>query len=565
MTDFVIVLSVVFVSAGAFLLLANHLELPPVPFYIIAGLTTGTFLAEPELVELALWGVAFLVFVFGTRVDLNEIRSVLRDGESAAMIQLIVVAPIGFAVGYAIGGYFGLDYQFRNALYFSAAATLSSTLVGRRALEEEIRNNLVHGRLASSVHFFDDVIAIGAILVFSAEVLTDTTLITSKIGWGVLFVIAGLLTYQYGFPLLLRLAEGGDELVLMGSISILIAFLAAAETVGISVVVGAFAAGLSIRSEGAESLAVRNGIQSIRDFFAAIFFVTIGALVTLPGVEVLVLTGVLIMLVVVLNPLIHTVAFLIEGYDGRTGFLAGSSLNQISELSLVIVLQAWILGTIAPALFEAIILAAAITMILGSLTGRYEYAIYDNLLAQFVEGFHEYTRRHSQVAIDITDHVVIVGYGRQGRRIVSQLEDLGVNYVVIENDPYVQDDLVGECANYVFGDAMADHTMELARLTAARCVISTVDHRPVSESILSQATESVVILREDSSVMAQELLDAGATFVAVPSVLAADQLIENVERILGDEGEIDALREEHYEYLQQIQVAGLERRYSDTS
>ncbi len=560
MTEFIFALSAVFISAGVLLLIANQLRLPPVPFYIIAGLIIGLggVVDEELLFELALWGVAFLVFVFGIRVDLSDIRLVLRDGEGAAFTQLVVVAPVAFGVGYLLGDLFGFEEPGRNALYFSAAATLSSTLVGARILQEEIRNNLVHGRLAASVHFFDDIVAIVAIVILSAEVLTDAQLVTSKIGFAVLFLLAGLLLYRHGYPLLVRAAGGGDELVLMGSISILIVFIAAAEAVEISIVVGAFAAGLAVRSDGVESLGVRNGIESIKDFFAAIFFVTVGALVSIPTVEVVILAGVLVGLVVVVNPLVHTAAFIYEGYDGRTAFLAGSSLNQVSELALVIAIQAQLdLGTITEAMFNAIILAAATTMILSAFAGRYENAFYTHILSRLLKGRTEAIDANSDVE-NLSEHVVIVGYGRQGRHLASVLDDIDRPYVVIENDPTIQPNLKTDCENYVFGDAMAEYPMELAQVTHARLIISTVDHRPVSDALLELETDAEVILRAGTSVEATELLANGAMFVAVPGILGGDQLVENVEYVLS-ESDGESLEQRHRAYLERVLIAQLRR------
>lgn len=559
MSEFIVALSIVFVVAGVLLILANHLGLPAVPFYIIAGLLSGWVITQDELIELALWGIAFLVFVFGTRVNFSEFQSVLRDGEVAAFAQYIIIAPIAFGIGYVVGDIVGFDDPFRNALYFSAAATFSSTLVGAQLLEQEIRNNLVHGRLASSIHFIDDLVAIGAILILSADVITDVDLITSNIGYGVLFILVGLVIYRHGFPLLQRMAGSNDELVLMGSVSILIAFIAAAEIVGISLVVGAFAAGLGIRSDGAQSLSVRNGLHSIRDFFSAIFFVTVGGLVTVSSVEVLLFAGILVLLVVVFNPLVHTISFVLEGYDGRTGFLAGSSLNQISELSLVIVIQAWLLGTIADRLFDAIILAAAITMITSAFSKQHHTIIYDRVIEPIFAGRAQLLEHHCRIEESLADHVVLIGYGRQGRRIRSVLDRLDVPYIVIENDPAIKQDLEGDCQNFIFGDAIATQPASLANVAAARLIISTVDHRPVSESVLKLSTDADIILRASESREAVEYLDAGATFVSVPSVLAGDQLIENVERVLGDEGEIQTLEANHRAYLKEIEMAGLER------
>lgn len=562
MTDIVIALSAMFVTAGVLLLIANHFGLSPIPFYIIAGLLTGTLIAQPDLIALAQWGIAFLVFVFGIQVDFEDIQSVLRDGEVAAFTQLITVGALAFTIGYGLGVLFGFDDPFRNAIYFSAAATLSSTIIGAGVLEEEIRANLVHGRLASSIHFVDDMVAIGVLLILSAETLTDQQLIASNIGYGVVFLLAGIVLYRHGFPLLVRFADGFDELILMGSISILIGFIAAAEAVGISIVIGAFAAGIAIRSDGADALGVQNGIQSIRDFFATIFFVTVGALVQVPTMETILLSLTLIVLVLIVSPLVHTIAFIVEGYDSRTAFLASSTLNQMSELSLVIAIQAFIIGTISTRLFDAIILAAASTMILTVLTRRYETVLYDRIISSMFAGLQtRYTDEHSDVADDLSDHIVVVGYGRQGRLLVDKLEELDKPYVVIENDPVIFDELETDCRNYVFGDVMAEHTIERARVNDARLIVSTARYPSVSQSLLDLRVDTELILRAGSSHHAQALLDAGAMYVNVPSVLASDQLVETIERILRDDTEAPSLKSDHLDTLNELERRGFTTRF----
>lgn len=563
MTEIVISLSIMFVTAGVLLLVANHFGLSPVPFYIIAGVLVSPFIAQQNLIELAQWGIAFLVFVFGIRTDIGDIQAVFRDAEVAAFVQIAVVGATAFVIGYGFSTGFGFAYPLRNAIYFSAAATLSSTIVGSGALERDILDNLVHGRLASSIHFFDDIVAIGVILILSAELLTDPQQITSKIGYGVLFLLTGLVLYRHGYPLLIRAAEGFDELVLMGSISILIAFIAAAEAVGISIVVGAFAAGLAIRSEGAEAIGVQNGIESIRDFFVAIFFVTVGALVQLPTVEVVLIAGTLLLLVLLVNPLILMVTFIYEGYDTRTSTLASLSLNQVSELTLIIAIQALLLGTISDQLFDAIILSAAVTMILTVMTKRHEEVIYEVFVRKLFGSWQaQHLNKHSHVEESLSDHVVVVGYGRQGRHIVQTLDELGEPYVVVENDPILRDDLRTDCENYLFGDVMAAYTMDWANLSDARLVISTVDHEPVSEALLTHRTDADVILRAESSREARKLLDAGAMYVNVPSVLASDQLIENVGRVIKDETVILSLKREHLDTLKQFEEHGFATRFN---
>ncbi|ELY97476.1 sodium/hydrogen exchanger [Natrialba chahannaoensis JCM 10990] len=569
-----IALAIVFVTAGVLALIANQFDLSPIPFYIIAGLIAGRFVTEAEIIVLAQWGIAFLVFAFAIRIDFSDFQTVLRDAEVAAATQLLVVGPIAFGIGYLFADLFQFTEPIRNAVYFASAVVLSSSLVGGVLLGTEIRQNLVHGRLASSIHFVDDLVAITLLLILSVEVVTADA-IAAQIGYGVLFVVGGLLLYRHGFPLLVRLAAGDGELILIGSISILIAFLAAAEYIGLSIVVGAFAAGIAIRSDGTQSLEVQNGISSITDFFVAIFFVTVGALVSIPSLDVLLIGTALAAFVLFVNPIVHVLSFIYEGYDARTAFLAGSSLNQVSEFALIIAIQAWQMGTITDPLFDAIILAAAVTMLLSFLGQRTEDIVYNTVVARLFAGQRTRKVDEQSSVDDLDDHVIVVGYGRIGRQIVEVLETTETPYVVIENDPVLWDELDTECRNYVLGDALADYTWEKAQAADATLICSTVDHRPVSETVLNldlsldththtdPDPDPDTILRSESTRDAQELLESGATHVAVPNVLAGDQLVGIVEDLAAEEttaAELESIQREYFQALERYGFATRDER-----
>lgn len=557
MAELLQALTVIFVTAGFLILVANHFSMPTVPFYIVAGLVVGVFIDQDALLELALWGIAFLVFVFGLRLDSAGLRYVAKDAEMAAIAQIAVVAPLAYVVALAFG------FGALDAVYFAAAATLSSTLVGMSQLDADTRSNLVHGRLASSVHLFDDLIAIFLLLILSAESFT-TTEVTSHMGYGVLFLAAAVVFHRYGFGLFKRAAGGSSELLLMGSISLLIVFVGAAELADISIVVGAFAAGVAVRNDDIDSLDIHDGVESIKDFFAVVFFVSVGALVvtgTLVTEQVVVtvaVAGVLSVLILVVNPLVLMAAFSREGYDPRTGFMASTNLNQVSELSLVIAIQAVVFGEISETMFDIIILAAAATMILASLIHRYEYPLYSAVIeGGFSRIEHGKTDERSSME-EAEDHVIIVGYGLLGRRIAEECDELGKEYVVIENDPVVWGRVREDCDSYVFGDAMSRYTWEVARVEDACLIVSTVDYAPVSDEILGFGFGADVFLMSNSAERAVGFLERGATFVNVPNVLAADRLRDNITEVIEASGDDSPetraeLRERHLEKLDDIE------------
>ncbi len=550
MTELLTALGIVFVVMGAFLLCAHYFGLPIVPALILSGVLSGTVVQEESLLEIAQWGIAFLVFVYGVNLEFDDIRTVVRDGETAAFVQFALVGGIGYGVGLVVG------YDWLNAAYFAVAAGLSSTIVGTALVESEIRENLVHGRLATSIHFVQDLVAVLLILVLVAETFSLEA-VGQRLAVGVGLLVLAFATSRYLFEYLLELAEGSQELLLISSVSILIGFLAISELLGVSIVVGAFAAGLSIKRDFTRNLGMLNGVQSIRDFFVALFFVAIGALVSLPTVEVAVTATVLVVLTLLIKPLVTTATLLRSGYETRTATLTSLTLDQVSEFALIIAIQALILGHLVRDLFDAIVLAAAITMITSSLTKRHEDRIYELLLDAGLDTFHgRKTDERSRTPADLSDHVIVVGFGRIGRQLVSQCEQLDREYLVIENDPARYGELQEDCANFVFGDAMDEYTWQKAQYRSARLIISTAETADLSERVLDLDTDAEILLRSTSAERARVLLERGAEYVLVPDLLAGEQLTHLVEAVLTGEIDREALRESHLESIDEFERAG---------
>ncbi|WP_440771434.1 cation:proton antiporter domain-containing protein [Natronorubrum sp. DTA28] len=552
MTELLTAVSIMFIVAGPFLLVANRFDLPTVPLLVLAGIVAGFGLDafgidEALTLELAQYGIALLVFAFGVEIDISAVRMVIVDSEIAALAQVLVVGSLGFGLGVLLG------VPPREAIFFGAAAALSSTIVGTALLQTEINTNLIHGRLARSIHFSQDLLAILFVLVLSVGTL-DPGPVATVIGYGLALLVAAVLVNRFLFGAIGRLADDSDELMVLGVVSLLALFVGAAEYAGISIAVGAFAAGLAVRHDPVEYLGLFNGLESIKDFFVAIFFLTIGALVVLPFVDVgwtdsvekLLLAGGLVLLTVVVKPAITTAILVSRGYETRSATLASLSSDQVSEFALIIAIEALILGLLTQSVFDAIIFAAAVTMVVSSFTQRYDERIY-RALNDFgvLSANHEKIDELSDVPAELSDHVIIVGYGRHGRKLIEACEDADRQYVVIENDPAHREAVVTECRNYVFGDAMERYGWEKARVDDARIIVSTVDSDAVSRRLLSFEFDADITLRASDRTIALELLEAGALYVSQSDVLAGQQLVSQIRRLLDGEWTPAELRDEH--------------------
>lgn len=529
--------SIIFIVAAPFLLVANRYSVPAAPLLILAGIIAGWFIESELALELAQFGVALLVFTFGVGIQFSAIDIVLEDSEAAAIGQILVVGSLGLGFGLLLGVPLG------EAVYLGVAVALSSTIVGTALLQTEIQTNLVQNRLSQSLQFVQDLFAIGFVLLVGAEVFAADPIAT-QLGYGVMFLVAAYLANRYVFNVMTTLAGDSDELLIVGVISLLVVFIGAAAAAEISIVVGAFAAGLAVRYEPAEYLGLFNGLESVKDFFVAVFFVTVGALVVLPFVELgmaasiekLAIAAGLVVLTIIVKPAVTIAILIYRGYEARTATLTALSTDQISEFSLIIAIEALLLGLLTQSVFDAIILAAAVTMILSSLTQQYNEYIYRTLAdSGIISGRHDKIDDLSEVPEDVSDHVIILGYGRTGKQLVESCERLDNPYVVIENDPSLRDEIRADCESYVFGDAMEPYTWEKANAAQARVIVSATSATAVSQRLLAFEFDTNLILRARDEETALELLEQGAAYVIVPDLLAGEQLVSHVQELLTGE------------------------------
>lgn len=577
-------IAILFVVAGPLLLIGKSVRLPVVPSLIVAGLIVGQLglIDEALLLELARLGIAFLVFTFSLNINTEQIRTVVTNTEVVAIVQALVLGALGILLTLAIGivldfpifADVGLDeaLTIEQALFVGIAAALSSTIVGT-ILFTRPKTEIVHDDLANQIDSVNDFLAVLLLLVVSAGAFALDPIAT-QLGYGVILFVAAIVINRYLFGFIEQLADGSDEAMLISIVAILIIFLAVAELLDTSIVVGAFAAGLAIRGNPVDYSEVFNGLTSIRQFFVGLFFASVGTLVTLPAptaviadpaaalapfIPVAAIAIGLVILASVVKPIVTVALLVYSGYDRRSATLAGFELDHVGVFSVIVAIEALILGFLIEPVFEAIILAAALSMILSTVTHIFDDEIY-RMMAQngwLGRPYHDVDDWNT-VPADISDHVVIVGYGRQGRRLVDFCKEIDQPYAVIENNPEALPDLREECDAYVLGDALETETAVVCNLRAARLIISTADAKPITDHFLKYSDSVDVIVRTRELPMAAELLEKGAIYVIIPDLLAADLLAGNLRALLNGEHAPKELQEQTLEELSREREAGVE-------
>lgn len=459
--------------------LARRLEVPALPLMLLAGV--GASLAAPiprGLVQDALvLGVAFLLFLAGLELDPRRLRAQRVAAVRVGAAQFVALACLGFGASVLLG------YAVIESAYLALALTASSTLVGVRLLRRRQQMFQPFGRLVLGVLLLQDVLVL-----LSIPVLTQV-----GAGWAsaaehlaALVLLGGgsLAVRRWLAPLLAALAEE-EELVLLGPLAILFAFLGATHLLGLPLVVGAFLAGVSLARFPVHAI-VQNELAPVGDFFAALFFTALGALVRIPTGAELWDAGLLAALVVLVTPPLVTIVGERNGLSARSAIEAGLMLSQASEISLVVGLSGMAQGHIGAGTFTVIALVTTVTMLATPFLAT-------ETMAWRLVHFHPFHQRRD-LGRPPADHVVLLGAGTTGRPVLEALLAAGCEAVVVEDDPAVAAELREAGVGVVRGDGSDPAVLADAGAARARVVVSTLRRARDNATVLGLVPQDVPVL-----------------------------------------------------------------------
>ncbi|MFB6180993.1 MAG: cation:proton antiporter [Candidatus Nanohalobium sp.] len=534
MSEVIYLLAAVFAAASMLVLLMEELSHPYIPAYIGAGILTGLFVDASAFYTAAEIGVAFLVFIFGVKLEPDRLRSVASESQLMTTLQIASVGLLSLPVMLLVG------VTVVEAIYLSIAVSLSSSLIGMQLLHKEIDIDLLHGRLAESSQLLQDVIAIIAVVALNSVHTSSNTVLT-HVFLSLVVLGTGLLTRKYIYKFVADFIEEERELMVITSLGFLTAFVAAAEALNLSIVVGAFAAGMAI-SRFPYNVEVIDVMEPLKEFFILLFFVSVGALISIPSFKALLIAGVLLFFSQVVKPLVSVVALAKQGLNLRTAHLTGFNIDQISEFSLVIGLEAFLAGTIGFEAFHGLILAASTSFLISSYTSRHGELLYQKMNA--LDIWHPGKGRDedsSHVEEGLENHVILIGFDTQGKIIAEALQEEGADFVVIENNPENLMEASEQVENYIFDDVMNESAWRKARAEKASLVISTVPFNKVTERLLQKDLKADLIVRCTTIEEASRFVDE-CLYVEVPELLVSEQLADHINGVLKDERYREELR-----------------------
>ena len=524
--------------------LAARLKLPALVGYLIAGIIIGPatpgFVADLELSrQLAEIGVMLLMFGVGLHFSLEDLLAVRRIALPGAIVQMTVATLLGLGVTALWG------WSLAAGIVFGLSLSVASTVVLLRALESRGILETVNGRIAVGWLVVEDLATVLVLVLLpplslwlggnagvAAPSPGDRSLLTSlalTLGQVAVFIALMLIVGRRVFPWLLwQIAgTGSRELFTLCVVAAAVGIAyGSALLFGVSFALGAFFAGMVMRESPLSYRAAEESLP-LRDAFSVLFFVSVGMLFE-PQVLIREPLHVLAVVAIIVfgKSLAAFFLVLLFRYPLNTALTVSASLAQIGEFSFILGGLGVSLG-LMPAEGQSLILAGAIITI-----------ALNPLVFHAIEPAQAWIRSRSKLAqalerpadplavlpmtvelTRLTGQVVLVGYGRVGRRIGEALTANGISFVVAEENREIVDKLRERDIPAVSGDASDPNVLIQAHVQRARMlVIATPDTPKVHRMIETARTvnpkiEIVVRTHSEEEAALLEQENAGKVFL----------------------------------------------------
>jgi len=470
---------------------ALRLKQPPIIGFIAVGILIGPsalnlIRSVDQVHVLAEMGLALLLFIVGLKLDIGMMRSMGAVSLAIGLGQVILTTIGGFLLSYTLG------MNVVTSLYVAVALTFSSTIIIVKLLSDKNETDSLHGRIAIGLLIVQDIVVVLVMVFLSAfsasksqQPVYQALLIGLK-GTGLIAAAWGLSVFI--IPRLLSTVARSSEMLVLSGIVWALVLAAAGELLGFSKEIGAFVAGVSLASTSyREALSLK--LASLRDFLLLFFFIELGSRLDLGALGSQVWASIPLSLYVLIgNPLIMIAITGVMGYRKRTSLLAGLTVGQVSEFSLILIAMGAKFGQIGNDAVGVVTLVALVTIGLSTYMIKYSQSIYERAhpYLGIFERRKPYREDSRKIAPDGQEPAgtMIFGLGSYGTSIAEQFEDRGRRVVGVDFDPEAIRRWNERGKQAVFGDAKDAELPNALHLSHIRWVISSVRDRDVNTSLL---------------------------------------------------------------------------------
>jgi len=488
---------IIFGLSIAVLLLCYSLHIPAIVGYLLTGVVAGPhglgLIGEAREVEiLAEIGVVLLLFTIGIEFSLKSLMRIKRSALIGGPLQVIATVVAASLLSRKLG------LSWREAIFMGFLISLSSTAIVLKLFQESATVDSPHGNAALGILIFQDIIIVPMILLTpllagSTGNVVESLLVLSAKGIGIILLV--IIGARWVVPYLMyQIARTRSrELFLLSIVVLCLGIAWLTHHIGLSLALGAFLAGL-ILSESEYSGQALGNILPFRDAFMSFFFISIGMLLDVgflfqrPG-----LIAVITLCVLILKAIIAGSTAMLLGFPLRTTILVGLALSQIGEFSFILSRSGIEYGLLPATTYQVFLVVSVITMaatpfLLALGPHAADLALHLPLPRRLKAGLYFVPVITSADAkINRKDHLIIVGFGLNGRNVARSARVVGIPYVIIEMNPETVRAEKSKGEPIYFGDAIQEAVLTHARVKDARVLVVVISDPTATRRIIEIA------------------------------------------------------------------------------
>jgi CPA2 family monovalent cation:H+ antiporter-2 len=525
------------VSAVALFIL-NKFRIPSVAGFLIAGVLIGPhgleLIKDIRLVEIfAEIGVVLLLFTIGLEFSLKKLLALRKTIFVGGLLQVLITFLIVFALSNAGGK------DVNTSLILAFLIPLSSTAIVMKLLFERAEIDSPHGRISLGLLIFQDFCVVIFMLMIPLlaggdKGIKEIMLVLIK---SAAIIAAVIISARWLVPRALHqiVHTKMRELFIISIIFICLGAAYLTFKLGLSLALGAFIAGIII-SESEYSYQAVSDILPFKESFNGLFFISVGMLMNISFFASNLSAVLLAVLVIILlKTLTSTIAVLIMGSNLRVSLHTGLILSQIGEFSFVLAVAALKAGLITEGTYQYFLSTAIITMLLTPIFLYISpqvsiWVTSRKLLARLQET--KASAEMSKAGDRKNDHVIIIGFGINGRNLAMVLKDLEVPYVVLEMNSRTVSKWRGEGEPIFYGDGTSQEILQKLGIKRAKAVVVSISDPSAARKIVMTARKANpgIYLAVKTGYLAevQDLLSIGADEVIPAEFETSIQLFSRV-------------------------------------
>lgn len=477
------------------ILIFQRLKLPTILGFLITGILAGPHglslvRASHEVEILSEIGVILLLFIIGLEFSLKSLSAIKKAVFVGGSFQVLVTIAVATLIAYL------MNYSLTEAVFIGFLFSLSSTAIVLNLLQSRGEINSPHGKISLAILIFQDIIVVPMMLlapILSGETDNVPLTLLSLAVKTLLVISLVIFSARYIFPRLLFevVKTRSRELFLLTIVVSCFAVAWLTAAVGLSLALGAFIAGLII-SESEYSHQATSQVLPFREIFTSFFFVSIGMLLDISFfyahlLPVLGFTA----LVLFVKGLIAACAAAVLKYPPRVSLMTGLSLFQVGEFAFILSkvgIESGLVDPVTNQYFLAIsILSMGLTPLLLMASGKILNYFSSTQLSKGLAKFNYWNDKEGDIENieSLADHLIIIGYGINGRNVAHAAKRANIPYVIIEMNAETVKTEKAKGEPILFGDAISPFILEHVNVWSARVAVIAISDPVASKKIVS--------------------------------------------------------------------------------